>query len=412
MKEVKSQKSKVRLGLSVFCVLYSVFCFLSSSDAKVYIDITSPAFRRIPITIKISKGLDAEKILEIVKDDLDFTGIFSLIDPDIPGAEIEVRINIETGEDLKAVVNVLDLIQTRMILNKRYSSSRKILRKFSHTIADDIFNTITGRKSVFLTKIAYILKDGERRHLYIMDWDGENPARMVTKGMTISHSWSPDGKYIVYSSERNKRWDIYSLNLDNYREMVLFSSKGLNLVGSVSHDNRVAFSSSLSGSPEIYIMNINGSSSRKITSTFGIDISPAFSSNGSRIAFVSDRGGTPQIYVMHADGTRLQRLTFEGNYNTSPVWSPDDRWIAFVGRKNGKNQIFMIQSDGIDLRQITQEGNNENPTFSPDGMFLAFDSDRTGKKSIYVMNIASGWRKKISRGNAPAMIPRWSPYLK
>jgi TolB protein len=398
----------------VFTCSLLTFSFLLPpvSHAKVYIDITSPAFRKLPLSIHSSGSTEAKKISEIVYDDLELTGIFDLIDPEIPGAEMKVNITANSLEKIKADVSVSDLIKNKDLLNKRYSSSKSILRSLSHTIADDIFEAVTGKKGIFRTKLTYIVSSAHKRWLYFMDWDGKNPKKIVARGLTTSHTWSPDSRYVFFSSERKRKWKIYSLNMRNYSERTLFSSKGLNVVGGVSPDNRISFSSSLSGSPEIYVMNMYGGAAQKITKSFGIDISPVFSPDGSRIAFVSDRGGSPQIYVMNSDGSRLRRLTFEGSYNTSPAWSPDGKWIVFVGRKNGKNQLFMIQSDGKDLHQITEKGNNENPTFSPNGIFIAFDSDRAGQKAIYLMNVNSGFSKRITPKNIKAMNPKWSPHIK
>jgi TolB protein len=407
----RRQKAEGRIFV-IICLLFTVCCSLSTfADAKVYIDITAPSFRKLPISISHSGDKEAEEIARIIKDDLDFSGIFILIDPDIPGAEIRVSVTVETSEKIKADVSVFDLIKNKDVLKKDYIYSIDKLRALSHRISDDIFEIVTGRKGIFRTKLSYIVSASQRRELYIMDWDGHNPKRIVAKGMTFSHTWSPDSRYIIYSSERDRAWTIYLMDLRNYREMVLFSSRGLNLVGG-AFDYKVAFSSSKDGSPEIYVMNIDGSNSRKITRSFGIDISPVFSPDGSKIAFVSDRGGSPQIYTMNSDGTSIRRLTFEGSYNTSPVWSPDGRWIAFVGRKNGNNQIFMIKFDGTDLRQLTEKGNNESPTFSPDGMFIGFDSDRDGIRGVYIMNLNDGRLKRITPKNIKAMNPRWSPYMK
>ncbi len=407
-----AHSSNYKIIVSVF-LLFTVYFSLSTfSRAKVYIDITSPAVRKLPLTISYEGSEVTGEIPEIVKDDLDFTGIFDLVDPDIPGAEIKAHIKVEISEKIRADISVFDVIRNKEILKKRYSSSIKILRALSHSISDDIFEVITGKMGMFRTKISYTVSSSDKRMLSLMDWDGYKTMKIVTRGLTLSHSWSPDSKYIVYSSERGRKWEVYSLNLSNYREMMMFSSKGLNLVGGVSPDGRIAFSSSKDGSPEIYVMNLNRGNAQKLTKSFGIDISPVFSADGSRIAFVSDRGGSPQIYVMNSDGTRTRRLTFEGSYNTSPAWYPDGKWIAFVGRINGKNQIFMIQSDGVDLRQLTERGNNENPTFSPDGMFIAFDSDREGNKGIYLMNINGGMQKRITPKSIKAMNPRWSPYIK
>jgi TolB protein len=411
------KKLKVKsLKLKVFVFIFSLFTFHYSlftvSHAKVYIDITSPALRKLPISISYTGPEMAKEIPEIIKNDLDFTGIFYFIDPDILGAEIIAKISVETAEEIKADVTLFDLINNKEVFRKKYTASRNILRTLAHSISDDIFKEITGREGIFRTKIAYITSVGSKSSLHIMDWDGYNSIKVVSSGLTLSHNWSPDSQYVAYSAERNRTWAIYLLNLRNYREITLFSSKGTNIVGGISSKDQIAFSSSKDGSPEIYVMNLNGSGSKKLTKSLGIDVSPVFSPDGSQIAFVSDRGGTPQIYIMDSDGTRIRRLTFEGMYNTSPAWSPDGKWIAFVGRKSGNNQIFMIKSDSTDLRQLTENRNNENPTFSPDGMFIAFDSDRDGSKGIYLMSINGDRQKRITPKDIKAMNPKWSPYIK
>lgn len=411
-KQVSSALYRISLVL-IFLLAFSLaFSLFTSADARIYIDITAPGFRKLPISISFRGHEAAKETAEIVQKDLDFTGIFYLVDPGILGAEISVKIDVEISEGIKADVLVFDLIGNRQVLSKRYTATKKLLRALAHTISNDIYYEITGRQGVFRTKISYVVSTYRKKWLYIMDWDGANPVRKVTKGLTLNHSWTPDGLNLVYASARKKKWGIYMRNLRTFRETVLFKAAGLNLAGGISRDNRIAFSSSKDGNPEIYVMNINRTGLKKITRSFGIDVSPAFSPDGKWIAFVSDRGGSPQIYIMDPDGKRLRRLTFKGSYNTSPAWSPDGKWVAFVGRKHGKNQIFMIKSDSADLIQLTDRGNNENPSFSPDGMFIAFDSDRAGLKGIYLMNINGEELKRISPRQIKAMNPQWSPYIK
>lgn len=415
--KVKSIKFKVFAFFLVLSFHFSLFTFV---DAKIYIDITSPALIKLPISID-SKGAEEAKAVEgIVRDDLFYTGFFTDVAPDIPGAEIRVEIElnevaspkgkINSSDKIEGIVSVMDAIEDRNILKKRYEAPKDIVRALAHSISNDIFEAITGRKGVFRTRISYIQSPSGKREIYLMDWDGHNPRPLVSGGLISSHHWSMDGRYIVYSSEIGKVWRIYLIDLERYEKSMLFQSKGLNLVGNISKDYQVIFSSSKDGSPEIYIMDINGKNYRKLTHSYGIDVSPVFSPDGSRIVFVSDRGGNPQIYVMDIQSRESKRITFEGNYNTSPAWSPDGKWIAFTGRINGKNQIFMVKSDGTDLRQLTDMGNNEEPSFSPDGLFIAFDSDRDGEWGVYVMRIDGEGQRRISQKGVIARAPRWSPY--
>lgn len=397
----------------IICVLFSVFCFLSSSYAKVYIDITSPAVRKLPISISAKGPSEAKEIGDIIKNDLEFTGLFSFVAPDVPGAEITARLEVDSTGEIKVLLSVVDLIENSETLKKQYNGPRNIIRTIAHSISNDIYRTVTEKEGVFRTKISYLMSaSSENKELRLMDWDGYGTIKAIPIGLTSSHSWSNDGRFLMYSSERNRNWKIYILDLRDFTERVLFSSKGLNLVGNASAGGEITFSSSRDGNSEIFVMNTSGSNLRKLTTSFGIDVSPVFSPDGANIAFVSDRGGSPQVYIMDASGGGSRRLTFEGSYNTSPSWSPDGKWLAYVGRKDGKNQIFVIKSDSTELRQLTFSGNNESPSFSPDGMFLAFDSDRDGRRGIYIMRVSGEEQKRITPKEIRAMSPKWSPYLK
>ncbi len=404
-------KKKFKVFIFI-CSLFTLnFSLLTSVHAKVYIDIASPGIRQLPISIKTSGAPASKEIESIVKNDLEFTGLFNFVDPDVPGAEIAASMEVDISDGLKVMLSVNDLIDNKEVLKKKLSATK--IRSMAHSISNDIYYIATGKKGIFRTKLSYLVNTtAGNKELRLMDWDGAETIKLITKGLTSSHSWSQDGRYLLYSSERDGKWKIYILNFKEYREMVLFSSQGLNLVGGTSPDDLISFSSSKDGSSEIYIIDIYGKDIKKLTRAFGIDVSPAFSPDGSGIAFVSDRGGTPQIYIMDSGGGGARRLTFEGSYNTSPSWSPDGKWISYVGRNNGKNQIFMVKSDSSDIRQLTFSGNNENPSFSPDGLFLAFDSDRDGKKGVYLMRLHTDGHKRITPKDINATSPKWSPYFK
>jgi len=405
-------KKMPKVNLILAILLLSISYPLTTPDAKVYIDITSPGMRRIPVSI-LSKGIDeARSVEDIVKNDLFYTGLFEGVSPDKPQAEIGIEIELNGTNKLEATVNVIDRVEGIDILGKRYEAEKGIIRALAHTISNDVFERITGKKGAFRTRIAYIQEGptGERE-IYLMDWDGYNPRPLISGGLISSHHWSMDGRYIVYSSEVNRSWRIYLVNLEGFEKRMLFQSRGLNLVGNIS-GNQLVFSSSKDGSPEIYTMDINNNTYKKLTHSYGIDISPSFSPDGTMIAFVSDRGGNPQIYIMDTRDGGVRRLTFEGNYNTSPAWSPDGKWLAFTGRVGGKNQIFLIKYDGSDLRQVTEIGNNEDPSFSPDGLFIVFSSDRDGERGIYQMRIDGEGERRLSPKGVRARMPRWSPYNK
>jgi Tol biopolymer transport system component len=81
---------------------------------------------------------------------------------------------------------------------------------------------------------------------------------------------------------------------------------------------------------QIFTVSPNATGARQLTSSAGQTQYPAWSSDGRRIAFTSSRTGNPELWVMHADGTHQRRLTsppIMGGF--VPSWSPDDRHIVF-----------------------------------------------------------------------------------
>ena len=83
-------------------------------------------------------------------------------------------------------------------------------------------------------------------------------------------------------------------------------------------------------------MNVDGTDVRRLTNHPGIDTSPTWSPLGHQIAFTSDRTGSPQIYVVGVDGTGLRRITFE-SYCDRPTWSPNPyNEIAYASRHRAR----------------------------------------------------------------------------
>ena len=129
-----------------------------------------------------------------------------------------------------------------------------------------------------------------------------------------------------------------------------------------------------------------------------------WSPDQSAIAYVSDRAGTPQIYVVPLNGGPPRRLTFETNYNTDPDWSPGGDLIAFTVRIEGRFQICTIRTDGTDFRVLTDRGSNTSPAWSPDGRMIAFSSTRDGMSRIYVTDVLGRIQVPVSpiAGTSPA----------
>ena len=430
--KVKSYKLKVisatlkALFLSSFVLLFTFNFSLSTCEAKVYIDISSPAFKKLPIAVQDFSGPSGEKISSIIRNDLDFTGLFAAIDkaaylenPSQPfhpknwsplGVEAVVKGVTREAKEIVVTVSLYDVAEGKEMLRKEYRAEKGLIRPLSHTIANDIYHALTGETGVFRSRITFVGEEKGGRDLHLMDWDGNRMNKIGVKGKVLmSPRWSKDGTRLVYSDERNRQWGIYLLDFNNMNERRVYSSKGTNIGGDFLREgNDVIISSSKDGTPDLYVLDLKTGNTVKLTSSMGIEVSPAVSPDGRTIAFVSDKGGSPQIYTMRADGADMKRLSFEGSYNTSPAWSPKGDKIVFSGRRGG-NQIFIVNPDGSGLNQLTSQGNNEDPSFSPDGRYISFASDRDGVKGIYIMRANGEAQQRITPRTIKAYAPRWSP---
>ncbi len=123
-------------------------------------------------------------------------------------------------------------------------------------------------------------------------------------------------------------------------------------------------------------MSIEGGNPRRLTTARGIDTQPAWAPNGRQIAFTSTRSGSPQIYLMDADGSNVRRLSFEGGFHDEATWAHDGTRIACTTKVGSRFQIATIDTITGEPTVIPGPGNNESPCFSPDGSMLAFASDR------------------------------------
>ena len=221
-------KRKLKVFMFFTCCTFLIFTFsLVPCEAKIYIDITSPALKQLMIAIpEFSGGNEGKIISNIIKDDLEFTGFFKCLDPaayietsshpfnpqnwTVIGAEAVIKGNIIIEQNLNVTVSLYDIFEGKEVLKKNYLAEKSALRHLAHTIANDLYKALTGENGVFKTKIAFVAQDGNKKGLFLMDWDGSNLKQLGIRGdFVLSPHWSKNGNKLLYSSERNGQWGIY-----------------------------------------------------------------------------------------------------------------------------------------------------------------------------------------------------------
>jgi Tol biopolymer transport system component len=260
--------------------------------------------------------------------------------------------------------------------------------------------------------IAFSTRRDGNSEIYVMDPDGANPTRLTNSTYgDSSPTWSPDGRKIAWSSSLPGAEGIYTMNPDaSAKTRIPNSPQGSDLQWSPD-GTRIAF---LSGW-DIYVVNVNGTGLRQLTTNTGVDNAPAWSPDGTRIAFRSLRNGGHGLYVMNADGSDQTQLTSYDD--SSPSWTPTGRSMVFTsGRVDVGQELWTMDFTGQNQQPLggTRIGGID-PSYSPDGRTIAFWtlSDSTGSQQIRAINSDGTNPRYLTNSTRQSynQAPAWSPRL-
>lgn len=268
-------------------------------------------------------------------------------------------------------------------------------RKVAHEFAADLL-AVFGQKSLVGTKIVFVSNragNSRNKEIWMMDYDGSNQRRITNfDSLSMAPAVSPDSSQIAFSRQGPSGWGIFLFSLDPVRQLTFHNRmSSLNTTPSFTPDGKhIVYSSTVSGWPQIYIADLDGSHSRRISSVNAIEVEPKVNpKTGADIVFVSGRSGPQQIYRMNLDGADVERLTPGNGEASNPSWHPDGGHIAFSwtqGFAAGDFNVFLMDVATRQYAQLTySQGRNENPSWAPDGKHLVFMSTRTGKSEIWSM---------------------------
>ncbi|MCS6992530.1 MAG: serine/threonine-protein kinase [Anaerolineales bacterium] len=140
-----------------------------------------------------------------------------------------------------------------------------------------------------------------------------------------------------------------------------------------------------------------------------------------QLAFVSSRTGYPQVYIINADGSGLRQITNEQEGACQPDWSPDGKRLVYVSPCRQKqdyyqgSSLYIIDANGENRTPLpTSLGGDFEPAWSPDGKRIAFTSLRDGYMEIYMINLETGQVTRLTRAQSTptglyARMAAWNP---
>jgi Tol biopolymer transport system component len=270
-------------------------------------------------------------------------------------------------------------------------------------------------------KIAFTSDAGD---IIVMDADGSNQTN-ITNSAAYDElpSWSPDGKRLVFDSNRDGgHSQLYIMNPDGSGLVRLTNSNADDSAASWSPDGTMlAFDSFSNNVNSIFVVNADGSGRHDITNNAASDNwSPAWSPDGTRIAFSSSRGGNyGDLYLMNPDGTQATPLVQDSHYKANPTWSPDGTEIAFSEYDGTNTNVFVVPATGGQPIALTSAPKrNSDPSWSPDDAFILFDSVRDDphpttcdpcQSEIYRMDANGSNQTRLTDLPGVNSEPTWQP---
>ena len=408
----------------------------SLSSAALTIETVGSGGAQFPIAVVPFRAESSARqpLTPVIGADLVRSGVFRLIDPggvNPPPVEPQ-EVNYETwrarGADAVVIGSVtptadgryevrfrlMDVAKRTQLAGYAYSASAAQLRHTAHKIADVIYETLTGDKGVFATRIVYVSKKGATRYeLQVADADGHGDQTILTSTEPIiSPAWSPDGNQIAYVSFEQKKPVVYVQSLVTGQRRAVANFWGSNSAPAWSPDGRrLAVTLTKDGGSQLYVVNVDGSGVTRLTRTSSIDTEANFSPDGQLLIFTSDRGGSPQIYGMPAGGGEARRLTFEGTYNVSPRFSPDGKSFTFIQRNGGRFNVAIQDLATRQVQVLTDGSLDESPSFSPNGRMILYATSQGGRGILSAVS-SDGRVKQRLTSDSDVREPAWGPLTK
>jgi len=234
-------------------------------------------------------------------------------------------------------------------------------------------------------RIVYTTLRPANWELYLFD-HGAAPKQLTNDpALDYDPTFSPDGRWIVFCSERSGNPQLYALDPDKTDPpRRLTRGPFMNAAPAFTPDGKsVLFVSDRDGNADIFSMafwpndSSTGEKAVNLTKNSGGDFRPTISPDGKTVAFSSDRDSwldvmndatravpfRSEIYQMNVDGSNPRRLTNSNAFNGSPAWSRDGKTIYFYSnREGGAFRIWAMDADGGHPRTVAPK---ERPGFSP-----------------------------------------------
>jgi Tol biopolymer transport system component/DNA-binding winged helix-turn-helix (wHTH) protein len=312
-------------------------------------------------------------------------------------------------------------------------------------------------------QIAFARSAREHGGVFIISPLGGEERRITAAGILANYltqlSWSPDDKYLLYSSigpSGSQR--VFRLSFDSLQSQPLFSHLPCWDAGSAVYSPtgaEIAFICTASIAVYGIYVAEGAEEPRKLIEVHGYPRGLSWAADGKHIVFANDAGDGGGLWQVDQSGT-LERIPFgedaaspaldsanqrlayvrthehmdiwRADLRTAPIdktperfiastrtqslpqYSPDGNRVAFQSNRSGSTEIWIAAADGKNELRITSFNGplTGAPTWCSDGKRLAFDSRASGVSAIYVVDVEERLPKRIDSSIANLALPAWS----
>ena len=344
-----------------------------------------------------------------------------------------------SGSGIEAKFKAWSVLTGQEIFNHSITVDQKNIRLKAHQAADGIYRSVTGKPSIFNSKIVFVSDRGTFgkdtvKELFLMDFDGNRVEKLTHfNSVVLSPSVAPDNSKIMFSViaphkevSRNKvriikNIDLKMYDLKNKSFSTISDKPGINSGAIFSASGELIYMTlSFKGNADIYEMQLGSGKMRNVTSHYADDVDPSINRDGSLMTFLSNRPGRAHIYTMDPANPDkgVKRISFVGQFNAAPRFAPDGKEIVFSSWVDAGFDLYRIASDGNNLVRLTKDfGSNEEAVYSPDGEFIVFTSKRVISQSkavqdIYIMNRDGEILGQLTQNFGRCYSPQWTNILK
>jgi TolB protein len=214
--------------------------------------------------------------------------------------------------------------------------------------------TVSADGSVYA--YVYVTPDGQRGRIIVKRTQPTTRVTLEPGKFGLWPTLSPDGRHIAFTIDAGALVSVDLTKLPGSPTLVVeakTSGPVLRLTDAdatygdlwpkYSPDGRqIVFASRRDDDFEIYLMNSDGSTHRRLTTSSGVDTHPNFSRDGKRIAFTSARDGNYEIYTMNVDGSDMRRITVNPGRDDFASWHPDGKRLIMVSQRKGRYDLYSV----------------------------------------------------------------------